>query len=356
MSDDRDLLSAWLREPIPPAVPPTPALADAARSERVHLLLAHRFGLAIFADDVRAAAAIDAARERELRAGLAALAGAGARPILIKGAALAHTHYPRPEMRPRDDTDVIISSTSRDAAARALTSLGYQRPSEVDGELTTAQFHFDKRDRFGILHAFDVHWRISNVRVFADALSYEELARDAVPIPSLGPHAWGPSPRHALLLACVHRVAHHADTRDLLWLYDIHLLARGDNAAECSAFAALASARGMREVCARGLTLAAEAFGGIDPRWLTALSDSDGPGAPAEPSAAFLRGRLSLAAILRADLAATPRWRGRLRILREHLFPNRAFMYERYGARHRAALPVLYLLRIVGGVPKWFRR
>jgi hypothetical protein len=112
----------------------------------------------------------------------------------------------------------------------------------------------------------------------------------------------------------------------------------------------------MREVCARGLTLAAEAFGGIDPRWLTALSDSDGPGAPAEPSAAFLRGRLSLAAILRADLAATPRWRGRLRILREHLFPNRAFMYERYGARHRAALPVLYLLRIVGGVPKWFRR
>ena len=47
MSDDRDLLSAWLREPIPPAVPPTPALADAARNERVHLLLAHRFGLAI---------------------------------------------------------------------------------------------------------------------------------------------------------------------------------------------------------------------------------------------------------------------------------------------------------------------
>ena len=355
MNADRERLCDLLHEPPSAAAPITPAIIKLARQEGMHLLLADRLHLPALDDDRRAAAAIGAAREAELRTVLDALAEAGARPILIKGGALAYTHYPRPELRPRDDTDLMIPASDREAVARALVSLGYQRPPEADGELTTAQFHFDKRDRFGILHALDVHWRISNVRVFADALSYEELAHEAVPIPALGPHARATSARHALLVACVHRVAHHADTRNLLWLYDIHLLVRGGDA-EPAAFAALASARGMREVCARGLTLAAEAFGGIDPRWLTALSDSDGPGAPAEPSAAFLRGRLSLAAILRADLAATPRWRGRLRILREHLFPNRAFMYERYGARHRAALPVLYLRRIVGGVPKWFRR
>lgn len=320
------------------------------------LVLGQRFGRAITADDLRGAAAIDVARERELRTALTALAGAGVRPILFKGAALAHTHYPRPEMRLCDDTDVMIAAADRATVAGVLGGLGYQRPPEVDGELTTAQFHFDKRDRFGILHAFDVHWRISNVRVFADALSYEELARDAVPIPSLGPHAWGASPRHALLLACVHRVAHHSDTRDLLWLYDIHLLARSGDDAERAAFAALASARRMRAVCARGLELASAAFGGIDPRWHAALSAANGAGAQDEPSAAFLRGRLSQAEILKADLAATPGWPGRVRILREHLFPKRAFMYERYGLRQPAALPFLYLYRIVTGVPRWFRR
>jgi hypothetical protein len=252
----------------------------------------------------------------------------------------------------------MISADDRESVARVLASLGYERPPETDGELTTGQFHFVKRDRFGISHALDVHWRIANVRAFADALTYEELARDGRPIPALGPHAWGPSPRHALLAACLHRVAHHADSPNLLWLYDIHLLARGDEP-ESTAFAALASARGMREVCASGLMRAAAAFGGIEPHWIAAVSasiDPGGSGLGAEPSAAFLRGQQSLAGILRADLAATPDWVGRLRILREHLFPNRPFMYARYGTHQPAALPFLYVHRIVTGAPKWFRR
>jgi hypothetical protein len=65
---------------------------------------------------------------------------------------------------------------------------------------------------------------------------------------------------------------------------------------------------------------------------------------------------MSLAGILKSDLAATPDWRGRLRILREHLFPKRAFMYERYGTRSAIALPFLYLYRIVRGAPRWVRR
>jgi len=253
---------------------------------------------------------------------------------------------------------VMIAAADRDSVARVLAGLGYQRQTEVDGELTTAQFHFDRHDASGVMHAFDVHWRITNARAFADALTYEELARDAAPIPALGPHAWGPSPQHALFLACIHRVAHHADTDDLLWLYDIHLLARGTGA-DAAAFAALASARGMRAVCARGLELASAAFGGIDPRWLAALSSANGAGGAGSreaQSAAFLRGPMTLAGLLKADLAATPGWRARVRILREHLFPKRAFMYERYGTRSRIALPILYLHRIVRGAPRWVRR
>jgi len=324
----------------------------------LRLALDQRFGRSFSADDLRAEAAVDVLRERELRAVLPALAAAGVRPILIKGAALAYSHYPRPELRLRQDTDMMIADADRDAVAQVLTGLGYQRQTEVDGELTTAQFHFDRRDASGVMHAFDVHWRITNARAFADALTYEEMARDAAPIPALGPDAWGSSPQHALLLACIHRVAHHADTDDLLWLYDIHLLAQGTDA-DAAAFAALASARGMRAVCTRGLDRASAAFGGIDRRWLAALSNANGAGKSDEreaQAAAFLRGPMSLAGILKTDLAATPGWRRRLRILWEHLFPKRAFMYERYHTRSAIALPFLYLYRIVRGAPRWVRR
>ena len=358
MNADRARLCELLCDPPALAAPTPPAVVALARDEGVHLLLADRLQVAALRDERRAAAVIEAARSLELRTVLEGLAEAGTRPILIKGCALAYMHYSQPELRPREDTDMIIRADDRQAAARALVSLGYERPHEADGELTTGQFHFSKRDRCGILHALDVHWRISNVRAFADALTYEELARDAVPIPALGPHAWGAAPRHALLVACLHRVAHHADSSNLLWLYDIHLLAR-DTDADPAAFAELASARQMRTVCARGLEMASAAFGGIDPRWLAALSMADGAGEPRsreEPAAAFLRGPMSLAAILKEDLAATPGWRRRARILQERLFPKPAFMYERYGTRSTAALPFLYLHRIVTGAPRWVRR
>ncbi len=330
---------------------PDEVLAE-ARAGSVHLVLADRLRLASFQDELREAAVVDACRTRELRAVLAALAEAGVTPILLKGAALAGTHYSRPELRPRSDTDLMIPSRARDAVARTLVTLGYRRMSEVDGEEAIGQFHFDRHDPNGLFHALDVHWRVSNVRVFADALTYEELARDAVALPALGPDARGPSPVHALLLACVHRVAHHGDTDNLLWLYDVHLLARALTRDERDAFDALASTRRMRAVCARTLCLARDAFGGVDAAWIERLS----AGSAGEPAAGFLGGRLRQVDILRSDISAIPQWRPRLALVREHLFPRAQFMHERYGTRTNLVLPWLYMHRIVTGLPKWFRR
>jgi hypothetical protein len=344
---------ALLREGAAPVESVPADVLAAARVDGVHLLLADRMRLPSFADELRAAAVIEALRAHELRAVLEGMAAAGVRPVLLKGAPLAHTHYPRPELRPRSDTDLMIPASARDVAGRTLVELGYHRLSEVDGELAIGQFHFQKHDRNGLFHALDVHWRVSNVRVCADVLTYEELARDAIVLPTLGPNAWSPSPAHALLVACVHRVAHHRDTDDLLWLFDVHLLARAFASHERDAFTQLASARRMRAVCARTLSLAQAAFGGLDVEWVAALS---AVGSNGEPSAALLRGGLRQVDILKADLTATPRWPDRLQLLREHLFPRAAFMYERYGRRRRLALPLLYLHRIVTGLPKWFRR
>jgi putative nucleotidyltransferase-like protein len=353
VTDIRERLCACLRQSAAAISTLPEDVLDAARDEGVHLLVADRLRLPSVVDELRAASALEAARERELREVLARLADAGVRPILVKGAALGRTHYPRPELRPRTDTDVMIPPDSDEAVTRTLLTLGYQRVSEVDGRLMTGQFHFHKTDGNELFHALDIHRRISNVRAFANVLTYDELSRDAVHVPSLGPHAWSPSPVHALLIACVHRVAHHGDTDRLLWLFDVHLLADGLSPREQESFTALAAARGLRAVCVKTLRLAQVAFGGHDIVWPTSLPDASGT---VEPTAAFLRSGLRQIDLLKADLAATPLFRTRLQLLHEHLFPSPSFMYARYRTRLKLALPWLYLHRILNGAPRWFRR
>jgi len=317
----------------------------------VHLLLADRAGIGPLQADLRAAMALETAREHELRQVLAALARTGVRPVLLKGVVLARTHYRRPELRPRTDTDFIIATDARDAATRALVEIGYERVPEVAGPLTTGQFHLHKRDAIGLFHALDVHCRISNSRAFANVLDYAELARDARPIPSLGPHAWGPSPVHALMHACAHLVAHHGNTDSLLWLFDVSLLARSLEPHERNRFVELAGTRGIRAVCRSTLMLTDAAFGGVDADCLAALAAETG-----EPTAAFLAGPMRQIDILKQDLLASTRVWQRLQIVGEHLFPSASFMYGRYGARRTFTLPFLYAHRIVTGMAKWFRR
>jgi hypothetical protein len=131
------------------------------------------------------------------------------------------------------------------------------------------------------------------------------------------------------------------------------LLARAFSPRERESFTQLASGRRMRAVCARTLGLAHAAFGGLDVGWIASLSQTNGA---IEPTASFVGGSLRRIDILRADLAATSERSARLRLLREHLFPNPQFMYQRYGTRLRFALPFLYLHRALTGLPKWFRR
>jgi len=350
MSEVRNRLIRCLRDPCDKGPWSTDLLA-CARNNRVHLLLADRTRIAPLQAELRAAMVVEAARERELQQVLAALARMGVRPVLLKGVVLARTHFPRPELRPRTDTDLIVPTCARDTTTRALLELGYERVSETAGRLTTGQFHLHKNDAVGLFHALDVHCQISNVRAFANVLNYEDLVRDARPVPSLGPHAWGPSPVHALLVACVHRVAHHCNSDSLLWLLDVSLLARSLEPHERDCFAELAGARGIRAVCRNTLMLADAAFGCIGADWLESLLTET-----VEPTAAFLAGPMRQIDVLKQDLLASPGLWQRVRIVGEHLFPSSSFMYERYGTRRKFKLPFLYAYRILTGMPKWFRR
>ena len=206
-------------------------------------------------------AAIELMRKHELIRVLNALAECAVRPLLFKGTVLAHTLYASPVLRPRADTDILIDVGDRKSTTETLSELGYQMPNALGGEFVTYQSGFVRRDRFGIEHVLDVHWRVSNTQMFSSALEHAELMSRSLPLTALGDHARMPALRDSLLLACMHRVHHfHSAYRvegveslsgdRLIWLYDIHLLLEAMEASELEEFVQLAEDHCQREAVA----------------------------------------------------------------------------------------------------------
>jgi hypothetical protein len=158
----------------------------------------------------------------------------------------------------------------------------------------------------------------------------------------------------ALLLACLHRVAHHDDEVDLLWLWDIHLLTSRLSAEQTERFVSLAARAGMTGVSARGLDLVSAVFGTPGAAALASRLRSEGDGHP-EPSARFIGGVRPITT-LRADLTALRGWRRRLGLVAEHVFPSRTYIRAMYPGWPDVLLPLAYLDRVARGAPKWFRR
>ncbi len=303
-------------------------------------------------------AAIELVRKHEMVRVLDALARARVTVLVLKGTALAYSIYPAPVLRPRADTDLLIRSGDRDSVARTLETLGYRIPNAVSGELVSYQRGYTLRDRFVIDHVLDVHWRISNAQLFSLALDFDELLSRSIQLPTLGAHARGLSLVDALLLACMHRVHHfHSAYRvenvstpgreRLIWLYDMHLLVNAMTRGELMAFARRAEERGVRAVCGDGLEAARRCFGTPIAEEVMHVLRRAGP---REASAAQLStghaGRLLI------ELRALRRWRDRVALLGEHLFPPPAYMREKYAVSGRAWLPLLYLQRGIRGAWK----
>ena len=297
-------------------------------------------------------AASDLVREAELRELLDAWRAAGVRNLLIKGAHLAYGVYARSDLRPRLDTDVLVAPAARADAEAVLLEQGYDPPRHVSGDLVSYQAQYVKRQGSAVVHAVDLHWKIFNPQLFADALAFGELWPARAPLPRLSPAADGLSHPHALALACVHRVAHHYDSPYLIWLYDIHLLAGGMDEGGWRQFVSLAQSRGMSRITRQGLTLAAHTFGTAIPfHVLENLQHAVDPESE-DATAAYLHHNRRPVDNLMADMRQLS-WSQRIRLLREHLFPSPQYMREVYAPASRAPLPVLYTRRVLRGARKW---
>jgi hypothetical protein len=334
------------------------AWLECARANRVHLLLAgtidrNNAADAPFADalrdEYRLAAARDAAEAMATAHLLEAAANHGVRPLLFKGCALAHVIYKRSFERPRVDTDIFIADEDAEAMRRALEAAGYTRPVAVDGALVTGQFQYSRTTRAP--HDVDVHTRLFNPAAFARVIDWHEADARAIAVPALGRHARTLSMADALVVACLHRVAHHRGVSELLWLYDIDRIARVLGADDWQTFVSIAERAQVREVCASSLDATAAYFDTPLPADVRSrLSAARG-----EPSASFLRRGAGELPVQWLNLRHVPGWRERVALVRQHLFPPASYVLEKYGRRSRAWLPVLYSYRVITGAPRWLR-
>jgi hypothetical protein len=295
------------------------------------------------------AAAMESLRLADLRALLAGLAARGIGVVIIKGTGLAYDLYEAPELRPRGDTDLLIAESDADALRRLMRDLGYESQLTSGDTLAVRQQSFVRGG-----HVYDVHWDVSNSPVVRDALPFDEVLSRAIAVPRIAPNALAPSHVDALLLACIHRVAHHHDNERLIWLYDIHLLREAMTPDEHARFWRLAAERRVVAICERSIELA-DGWFTTSPHdraadWLT-----DDEQTRDEPSAAFLDRNRRGASVLRGDLQALG-WRSRLRRLRELALPPAAFMRQSFPSAPAVALPALYVWRGARGVVRLLRR
>jgi len=160
-------------------------------------------------DSARKQLMIDAITGDEIQTLTQMLADAGVRCVLLKGVALAWSLYPESWTRPRQDTDALVLREDLQATRGVLQAHGYTQVDAMQGQSVFQQESWRRTLAPGITHELDLH------------LELTKIIDDRVPLPSLGPNAFGPSQKHALLHAAIHRVAHHDRSHRLIWLYDM---------------------------------------------------------------------------------------------------------------------------------------
>jgi hypothetical protein len=301
----------------------------------------------------RAAVAREILVQRDLQTVTNALAADGVQALVVKGTALAYTCYPQAWLRPRVDTDLLVRLEDVTAAARVLDRVGYTRSNATNtGSLVSHQISFERRDASGATHVLDLHWKLVNPQIVADALPFDALWSTSRTAPRLGRTVRVPGTVASIAIACLHRLAHHQGHDRLVWLYDIHLLARTCSRREWEQLREFARAHKLAGLCVDGLRAARDAFGFEVPADVEAALDEASAG---EPSRIYLERQVTKSDVLVSDLRSLPSWRARLRLLREHVLPPAAFIQERYQTRTRMLLPALYLHRLITGASRWVR-
>ncbi len=202
-------------------------------------------------------------RQHDLKETLALFTSAGIDYLLMKGAPLSYSLYPQAHLRERCDTDILFASKEEaESAWNVLQKIGYQRRNTTSGEFVGYQFSCSREVSHGFTQALDMHSKLNDYEFFASTFSFADLYQQSTIVTQLAETAHALNPIHALLLACMHRVAHipRGEGNRLIWLYDMHLLSSTFSDSEWQAFCQLAQEKAIAGVCLDSLQTAQEYF------------------------------------------------------------------------------------------------
>ncbi len=187
----------------------------------------------------------------------AALASAGLRGVLLKGALLAQRLYARPSARATTDIDLLVDPADLDAASNAVRAIGY-RPFEGPREAWFREHHHHLH--FLHPHALPLELHFHAYRGFGRVLPSRPLLERSRSIDG-GKYAALRvlAPEDELVYLAVHAASHRFAR--LAWLYDCKLLVATMSDQEIAVAAERAFAWGYARPLALAAELLVELFG-----------------------------------------------------------------------------------------------
>jgi len=272
-------------------------------------------------------------------------------PLVLKGEAMAYACYRQYQDRPMTDLDILVKNTRFKSISNSLIEAGYSRADSTSGDLVMPQISFSKKLTRNVTNVLDVHTALFNRPGLQNLLDYEELLIGA----QHGKHPAGliPSLGNLLIHASLHLMAHHFNSRRLIWLYDIKLLLEkmsGDDDQHVISFC-------QRHRLAAAILKAVEASELVFPSDHSALSDQLEMQAAEQIAPHIATGLLkadSQSSLVIQDWNSLRGIRQRGAWLRQHLLPAPDYMMRRYNLASKWRLPFYYLWRILRGSVKIF--
>ena len=277
---------------------------------------------------------------------------AGLDSIMFKGSALAYSVYQKPSLRPRSDTDVLISAKDKANFDQVFAQQGFNKLFAIEGNFVSHQSTYGKHLLGETYLNIDLHWQINNRQMFALTFNAVSLSKTSEKIEKLGDAKLSkpieiPNKVNSLLIAAIHRAGHHNKEDRLAWFYDIHLLANSLDDSQWQALCDAAIEKRIASITHDALLTSQHYFASdLNTRAIKRLQNIQN-----EPSRIFLQTNLSERHYFWADLQSLKSTSEKLRFLQETLIPSPSYVRKQMGT-HSALLA--YAKRFIRGVKRVF--
>ncbi len=277
-------------------------------------------------------------------------------PVILKGAVMAYHYYPQPHHRPMVDVDILIAENTGEIIRKLLVENGFDLVSSNAGEIVLTQFSCTKMLSHCLTLHLDIHSKLFNRPGMHDLLDYDEIRAEARRITVYSQEFLVPSACHCLIHACLHLMAHHENSRRLIWLYDIKLILEKFTEIDREQLLAFTHSKRIAIV----ILTAINACNTVFPLGRVALNSelerqSNDQAENAHPATRLLH-KHSPATLLLSDWGQIKGMENRLKWLKEHLFPKPEYIREKYGVQYSPLILIFYVWRIIGGSVRLFTR